>query len=46
MFQKNHPEVLFTRADKGSVTIAVDKQEYIEKIENMLKDKSTYIIEK
>jgi len=41
-FIKNHPNLIFTRADKGSITVALDKNEYITKIENMLQDQETY----
>jgi len=34
--------ILFTRADKGSITAALDKNDYINKIENMLNDTDTY----
>jgi len=42
-FIKNHPNLILTRADKGNVTVALDKNEYIKKIESMLQDQETYL---
>ena len=42
-FVREHPDILFTRADKGNVTVALDKKDYIFKMENMLSDESTYV---
>jgi len=42
-FCKNNPNIIFTRADKGNVTVALNKDEYIKKIETMLQDRDTYI---
>ncbi|XP_071637612.1 uncharacterized protein [Temnothorax longispinosus] len=41
-FIKEHPEILFTRADKGSVTVALDKVEYVRNMELSLSDTSFY----
>ncbi|KAG5316616.1 MOS1T transposase, partial [Pseudoatta argentina] len=41
-FVKNNPDVLFTHADKGNVVIAIDKVEYMNKIETMLEDTNMY----
>jgi len=41
-FLKKHPEVLVTRADKGSTTVALNKNKYITQMEDMLADRSTY----
>ncbi|XP_018364727.1 PREDICTED: uncharacterized protein LOC108762292, partial [Trachymyrmex cornetzi] len=41
-FVKNHPEVLITIADKGNVTVALNRIDYISKMENMLSDTDTY----
>jgi len=43
-FVKNNPNVIFTRADKGNVTVALDKNDYYIKIEEILKDTETYTI--
>jgi len=43
-FCKNNPNILFTKADKGNVTVAINKEEYMNKMELMLQDKNTYII--
>jgi len=40
----NNPNILFTRADKGNVTVALNKNVYIDKIVSMLQDKDTYSI--
>jgi len=40
-FTHNNPDVIFTRADKGSVT-ALNKNVYINKVEELLSDKGTY----
>jgi len=45
-FCKNNPDMIFTRADKSNVTVAIDKMEYLNKIETMLQDQNTYIIKK
>jgi len=42
-FCKNNPNILFTKADKGNVTVAINRDEYIRTIEGMLDDKNTYI---
>ena len=36
------PDIIFTNADKGSITVAIKKQDYINKIEETLQDKNTY----
>ena len=41
-FVKDHPEILISKADKGNVTVAQNKFEYISKMESMLSDKNTY----
>jgi len=43
-FLSNNPNIILTRADKGNITVALDKTEYLNKIENMLKDTETYSI--
>lgn len=43
-FCRDNPNILFTRADKGNVTVAMTKEYYINKMENILKDNSTYSI--
>jgi len=42
-FCNSNPNIVFTRADKGNVTVAINKDEYINKIEIMLQDQDTYI---
>ena len=41
-FCKNNPNIMFTRADKGNVVVALDRESYIEKMETTLNDISTY----
>jgi hypothetical protein len=41
-FCKNNPNILFTRANKGNVVVALDRESYIEKMELTLNDISTY----
>jgi len=43
-FCRNNPNVIFTRADKGNITVALDKGDYIKKIEDLLNDTNTYTI--
>jgi len=43
-FCKNNPNIIFTRADKGNVSVAMDRVEYLNKIERMLQDQNTYIM--
>jgi len=42
IFIKNNPDVIFTRTDKGNVTVALDRNDYNSKITNMLDDINTY----
>lgn len=41
-FVKSHDNIIFTVADKGNVTVALDRTEYLQKIESMLSDNNTY----
>lgn len=43
-FCADHPDILFTRADKGNVTVAIEKSTYITKINEMLSDSLIYSI--
>ncbi|XP_071580549.1 uncharacterized protein [Temnothorax nylanderi] len=45
-FTLAHPNIFFTRADKGNVTIALNRDGYIEKMEETLADPATYSIVK
>ena len=45
-FTRNNPDVIFTRADKGNVTVALDKTTYLNKMSALLNDKDTYMIVK
>ncbi|KYM97515.1 hypothetical protein ALC62_11809, partial [Cyphomyrmex costatus] len=41
-FVKSHPELLITTADKGNVTVILNRADYISKMENMLSHTNTY----
>jgi len=43
-FIKNNPQIIFTRADKGNTTVILERNEYINKMKNMLQDKETYTL--
>jgi len=42
-FIKNHPDILFTKSDKGNVTIAIKRSDYCRKMEEMLLDTNIYV---
>jgi len=42
-FCKKNPNIIFTRVDKGNVTVAMNREEYNNKMEELLQDKNTYI---
>jgi len=41
-FCKDNSNVIFTKADKGNVTVALDRAHYFESMNKMLDDKTTY----
>lgn len=41
-FNKEHLNIIFTRVDKGNITVALEKDSYIDKIEDTLNDINTY----
>ncbi|KMQ83101.1 hypothetical protein RF55_20926 [Lasius niger] len=41
-FLNQHPNLILTRADKGNVTVALDKDKYLNKVEDLLRDTETY----
>ena len=41
-FLKMNRKIMFTMADKGNTTVAIDRLQYIEKMNNLFSDKSTY----
>ncbi len=45
-FIKDHPEIIITNADKCNKTVIMSKQEYNDKLQNMLNDSKTYKIQK
>jgi len=46
-FCADNPNIIFTRADKGNITVALKKEIYNNELENLLRDTKTYtVIEK
>lgn len=43
-FIRTNPDVIFTNADKGNVTVALDRIDYVEKMTILLSDRNTYVI--
>jgi len=43
-FYKNNKDIIFTKADKGNITVALEKTHYINNVNTMLKDSTTYLI--
>ena len=43
LFVKEDPNIIFTRAGKGNITIALNKDYYIDNVNNMLLNTNTYI---
>jgi len=43
-FIRNNPDILFTRADKGNATVVLNTNTYIQKMEELLSDRETYIV--
>jgi len=41
-FQRKNPEIIYTRADKGYITVALNKNDYLKKMELLLEDTNTY----
>jgi len=41
-FIKNNPNIIFTRGDKGNITVALERDNYLNIIEEMLNDTDTY----
>lgn len=46
VFLREHPDIIITKADKGNVTVILNKVDYIDKMERMLNDRNTYSIVK
>lgn len=44
LFLKSNPDILITKADKGNVTVILDKNDYITKSLELLNDETTYHI--
>lgn len=44
MFLKNHSDIKFIPADKGNVTVALNKDDYYNTINILLNDEETYKI--
>jgi len=43
-YLQDNPNIIFTKADKGNITVALEKCSYIEKVEELLKDVNTYTV--
>lgn len=43
-FLSEHPDIIVIRADKGNVTVALDRANYLNKMSVMLGDRNTYVI--
>jgi len=43
-FLNDNQNLIITRADKGNIIVALDKDKYIQKIEEMLNDDETYMV--
>lgn len=43
-FCKNHPELIVTQADKAKCSIIMNRETYNNKVENLLRDTSTYAV--
>jgi len=41
-FHQKNPEIIFTWADKGNITVALNRNTYIKKMEKLLEDTNTY----
>lgn len=42
-FMQDNPNIIFSRADKGNVTVAMDKNTYLSKMLDLFKDSNTYL---
>jgi len=43
-FCQENQNIIFTKADKGNITIAMDKEFYIKKMEESLSNANTYVV--
>ncbi|KYN22078.1 hypothetical protein ALC57_05535 [Trachymyrmex cornetzi] len=43
-FARSNPNVIYTHADKRNITVAINKDDYVNKMNSMLEDESTYTI--
>jgi len=41
-FIKNNLDIIFTKADKGNITVVLNRNDYVSKITDMLDDINTY----
>jgi len=46
LFLKNNPDLVLTKADKGNLTVALNRSKYINNINIMLQEKHTYTLVK
>jgi len=45
-FCRNNKNIIFTKADKGNITVALDRKVYINKVEELLKGVNIYTVVK
>lgn len=45
-FTQDNPEIIFTKADKGNIIVALNRDMYKLKMSQMLEDRDTYTIKK
>jgi len=45
-FLHSNKDLILTRADKDNVTVALDKTDYLSKVEDLLRDRNTYTVVK
>ncbi|EFN65031.1 hypothetical protein EAG_07925, partial [Camponotus floridanus] len=43
-FLLTNKDLILTRADKGNVTVALDKNDYLNKVEDLLRNENTYVV--
>jgi len=42
-FLFDHPDIIVTKADKGNVTVSLDRTDYLNKMHDLLSDRETYV---
>ena len=44
IFLKKNKKIMFTMADKGNTIVAIDRLEYLEKMQTLFSNDSTYVV--